>query len=145
MLLLAAAAAGVRAQGSDGRVVQSLRLPDGATVVVAEGDLEPRSTGSYAVRLYAAGDPEFAFDRFVSGQIRPRDGTVARVLVEDLDRDGRAEVIVIVQAAGSGGYLSADAFWVGARRLTWGARVRGLLPGADPVAALRDRVRQRRP
>jgi len=43
------------AQAQD-RHVGKLRLPSNQTVVVAEGDLEARSTGSFSVRLYAAAD-----------------------------------------------------------------------------------------
>ena len=42
-----------------------------------------------------------------------------------------------VQSAGSGGYLSAEAFRYGKRSLARLGSVSGLAPGADPVAALR--------
>jgi hypothetical protein len=129
------------AQAQDGRVVQTVALPSGAHVVVAEGDREPRSIGSYAVRLYAKGDPSFPADAFVAGTIRARDGSIERVLVEDVDRDGRPEVVVLVRSAGTGGYQQADAFAIGSRRVSLRASVANLAKDADPMAALRARVR----
>lgn len=126
------------------RYVESLRLPTGQVVVVAEGDLEPRSIGSYSVRLYSGRAPEFPADDFVAGVIRPRDGTVAGVLLEDVDGDARPEIVIVIQSAGSGGYLSADAFRYGRRSLARQSSVSGLAPGADPVAALRKSNGKRR-
>lgn len=141
--LLLAVAAPAAAQDGAQRRVERIAMPDGAHLVVAEGDLEPRSVGSYAVRLYAAGDPAFPTDRFVSGVVRARDGSVERVLLQDLDGDGRPELVVVVRGAGSGGYLSADAFGVTAKRLTWRAGVAGLSADADPVPALRAKLRRK--
>lgn len=123
------------------RYVKSLALPGGQVAVVAEGDLEPRSTGSYSLRLYSGRAPEFPTDEFLAGVVRPRDGTVSKVLLADVDGDGRPEIVVVVQSAGSGGYLSADAFRYGRRSVTPLASVSGLAPGADPVAALRAKTR----
>lgn len=123
------------------RYVESLRLPTGHMVVVAEGDLEPRSIGSYSLRLYSGRNPEFPLDDFVTGVIRPREGSTARVLLADLDGDQDPEIVVVMSSAGSGGHLSADAFrfWNGA--LSWLASVSGLEPAGDPVLALRARLR----
>jgi hypothetical protein len=129
------------AQAQDGRVVQTVALPSGAHVVVAEGDREPRSIGSYALRLYAKGEPSFPADAYVAGAIRARDGSIERVLVEDVDRDGRPEVVVLVRSAGTGGHQQADAFAIGARRVSLRASVSKLAKDADPVAALRARLR----
>ncbi|MFM1988525.1 MAG: hypothetical protein RJA99_1482 [Pseudomonadota bacterium] len=130
------------APAPDPRRIERVTLPDGRTVVIAEGEFEPRSTGSYTVRLYGAGDPAFAFDRYMGGTVQPRDGTVERVLLQDLDRDGRPELVVVVRSAGSGGYLSADAWSFGDRRIARRASVADLPPGADPAAALAPRVRR---
>lgn len=124
-----------------GRYVESLRMPSGQTVVVAEGDLEPRSIGSYSVRLYSSRNPEFPLDDFLSGVIRPRDGPVLKVLLEDVDAQAGPEIVVVKQGAGSGGYLSADAFRYGTNSASWLASVSGLSPGRDPVDALRTRLR----
>lgn len=126
----------------DPRRIERVSLPDGRTVVVAEGEFEPRSTGSYSLRLYAAADPAVAFDRFVGGTVQPREGTIERVLLQDLDRDGRPELVVVMRSAGSGGYLSADAWSFGDRRIARRASVADLPAGADPAAALAPRVRR---
>lgn len=123
------------------RYVESQRLPTGQVVVVAEGDLEPRSIGSYSLRLYSGRAPEFPTDDFVAGVIRPRDGTIVRVALEDVDGDARPEIVIVMQSAGSGGYLSADAFRYGKRSLARSGSISRLAPGADPVAALRNKSR----
>jgi hypothetical protein len=93
------------------RFVQQLPLPDNrSTIQVAEGDNEPRSTGSYSIRLYGGSNPDFPLDDFVTGQIYPRDGTVERLLNTDANGDGIGEVVVVMRSAGSGGYLSVDLF-----------------------------------
>lgn len=142
LVLLLAAAPPAGAQEASQRRVERVAMPDGAHLVVAEGDLEPRSTGSYAVRLYAAGDPAFPTDRFVAGVVRARDGTIERTILQDLDGDGRPELVVVVRGAGSGGYLSADAFGVSPQRLRWRAGVAELAPDADPVPALQAKLRR---
>lgn len=119
------------------RFVESRKLPSGQVAVVAEGDLEPRSIGSYSLRLYSGRSPEFPVDDFVAGVIRPRDGTVFKVLLADVDGNAPPEIVIVMQSAGSGGYLSADAFRYGRHSLSRVASVSGLAPGADPVAALR--------
>jgi hypothetical protein len=124
------------------RFVGRATLPDGSTIVVTEGEFEPRSTGSYAIRAYAAGDPAFPTDRYVAGVVWPRDGAVERILLEDLDRDGRPELVVVVRAAGTGGFLSADAFTFGNRRIARRATVKELAYDADPLPALRARIRR---
>lgn len=126
----------------DPRVVIRVSLPDGRTVVVAEGDHESRSIGSYAVRLYEIGGPTNAPDRFLAGLVRPRDGSVERVVVEDLDRDGRADVVVVMRASGSGGYLSADAYSYASNRLVRRASVTSVPPTEDIVRLIAPRVRR---
>jgi PliI/PliC-like inhibitor of I-type lysozyme len=106
-------------------------------VVVAEGDLEPRSMGSYSVRLYQVDSPQFVTDKFVAGLVRPRDGTVRSVALADIGCGRTTDLIVIIQSAGSGGYLAADAFAIGARSVHLVGHVEGLPPAADIVAALR--------
>lgn len=81
-----------------GRIVKQVRFSDRtATVVVAEGDLEPRSIGSYAVRIYAFINPDFPFDKLVTGIIRPRDGVVEEVKFADLDGHGSPEIVVVIR------------------------------------------------
>lgn len=108
----------------------------GVNAVADEGEGEPRSIGSYALRLYKAGDPSFPYDAFLAGAIRPRDGTLESLKFADIDRDGRPEVIVVARSAGSGGYLSVDAFRFQKDALVLAASKSGLPADADPVAAL---------
>jgi hypothetical protein len=119
------------------RFVTKLALPTGETVVVAEGDFEARSTGSFSVRLYeaAAAPDETTF--FTSGLIRSRDGVVEKVILADVDGDKQQEIVVIVRSVGTGSYLSAHAFATTGGELIFRAAVEGLAADADPVAALR--------
>jgi hypothetical protein len=105
-------------------------------VVADEGEGEPRSTGSYALRLYKSGDPSYPFDVFVGGAVRARDGTLEALKFADLNRDGKNEIIVVVRSAGSGGYLSADAFRLQKGALVLAASKSGLPADDDPVAEL---------
>jgi Periplasmic lysozyme inhibitor of I-type lysozyme len=108
--------------------------------VVAEGEFEPRSIGSYSLRVYSGVPAEFPTDRFLTGIIRPRNGMLESVKFADLDGDGHAEIIVAVRSVGSGGYLSADAFRFEGTSLQLLASVSGLDKHADPVDALRNKV-----
>jgi hypothetical protein len=126
------------------RFVTKVKLPSGQTVVVAEGDLEARSIGSFSVRLYDAAPPEDETTFFRMGQVRARDGTIEKVVVADVAGDPRPEIVVIVRSAGTGGYLSAQAFTVDKQRLSFRSAVEGLPPDADPIAVLRKSNRARK-
>ena len=117
------------------RFVTKLKLPTGQTVVVAEGDFEARSTGSFSVRLYEAASAPDETTFFTSGLVRLRDGVVEKVMLADGDQ--QPEIIVIVRSVGTGSYLSAHAFAFAKDGLLFHAAVEGLAPDADPVAALR--------
>ena len=134
MVLLLAAPVDAAAQD---RFVSKLALPSGKTVVVAEGDFEARSIGSFSVRLYeaAAAPDETTF--FTSGLIRPRDGFVEKVILADTDGDRHQEIVIIVRSVGTGSYLSAHAVAVAGDKLIFRAAVEGLDAGADPIEALR--------
>lgn len=105
-------------------------------VVADEGEGEPRSTGSYALRLYKSGDPSYPFDAFVAGAVRARDGTLEALKFADINRDGKNEIIVVIRSAGTGGYLSADAFRVQKGVPVLVGSKSGLASNADPVAEL---------
>lgn len=134
MVLLLAASVDAAAQD---RFVSKLTHPTGKTVVVAEGDFEARSIGSFSVRLYeaAAAPDETTF--FTSGLVRPRDGVIEKVILADVDGDRQQEIVVIARSVGTGNYLSAQAFAVAKDKLIFRAVVEGLAADADPVAALR--------
>jgi hypothetical protein len=119
--------------------VQKLALPTRQTAVVAEGDFEARSIGSYSVRVYStqSAQPDDDTTFFSSGVIRARDGTVEKVFLADLGNDGAPSLVVTIRSAGSGGYLSADAFTIGKNTVVLRASVSGLSPKADPIVALK--------
>ena len=135
------------AQGSERnlRFVKKFQIP-GSTeiVVVAEGDLEPRSIGSYALRLYRGRSYKFPTDDFVAGLVRRRHGMIEAVRFNDINGDGKPEIVVLIRAAGSGGYVSADAFRHRKGSLKLIAAVSGLDKRVDPVSALRGKFKASR-
>lgn len=105
-------------------------------VTVTEGPLEPRSIGSYALRFYVPHDPEWPFDNYVDGDVRIRDGSIERLLFEDLNNDQEKELIVVMRSAGSGGYQNADGYLLNKDGIAFVKSVEGLTKDADPVKAL---------
>ena len=139
LLSLAVLLAVPTAHSADGclRSARKVAIPGARSiVVVAEGQCEPRSVGSYSLRVYAGTNPRFPYDDFVTGIVRSRDGTVEDVRVSDLDRDESPEIIIIVRSSGTGGYLSADAFRLRGTVLTLLGSVSSLPKDADPIRAL---------
>ena len=129
---------------SEQRFVQLFQFPGTLeSLVIAEGDLEPRSVGSYAVRVYEAHSEKFATDEFIAGIVRPRNGIIEAVRFDDIDGDNRPEIVVVIRAVGSGGYLSADGFRFRNRLLEWMGSVADLDKTADPVLALREKLKSR--
>ena len=96
--------------------------------MVAEGDFEARSIGSYSVRIYSTKSAQANDDTtfFSAGIIRARDGTIDKVFLADLGNDGPPSLVVAIRSAGSGGYLSADAFSIGKNTVVLRASVAGL-------------------
>jgi hypothetical protein len=135
------ASATLHAAESD-RFIAKVKLPSGQTAVVAEGDFEARSIGSFSVRLYEAAPIGDETTFFTAGLIRARDGSIETVVLADVDGDKRPEIIVNVRSVGTGSYLSAHAFAFDKQRLSFRAAVEGLPPEADPVAALRKSIRK---
>lgn len=121
------------------RFIQKVKLPLGLTAVVAEGDLEARSIGSFSVRTYSAENARPGDDTtfFVTGVIHERDGSIEKVALADIDGDGRVEIVVAVRSAGSGSYLSAHAFAYDKKTLVLLGSVADLAPEADPIAELK--------
>jgi hypothetical protein len=123
------------------RFVMKLKLPSGQTAVVAEGDFEARSIGSFSVRLYKAAPPEDETTFFTAGLILARDGVIEKVLLADIDSDRQPEIVVVVRSVGTGGYLSAHAIAFGKQKLVLRATVEGLPPESDPIARLRQSLK----
>ena len=82
-----------------GYFVEKLALPSGQTAVVAEGDFEARSIGSYSVRIYSrqSGQPDDDTTFFSSGVIRARDGTVEKVFLAELGNDDPPSLVVAIR------------------------------------------------
>ena len=124
------------------RFAQPVPLAKGLVAVVAEGDLEARSIGSYSVRAYydepASPGNETTF--YTAGLVRPRDGTVRSAGPLAMPGRPRPVLMVVMQSAGSGGYLSAEAFAVEPRAVRLLARVSDLAPTEDPAVHLRRRL-----
>ena len=127
-------------QGS--RFAKTFSIPGSSEViVVAEGDFEPRSIGSYSLRLYGGVSGRFPLDDFVVGLIRPRSGTIELVTFDDVDGDKTPEIVVIMRSVGSGGYVSADAYRYKSGSLEFMASVSGIDKREDPIKALREKFR----
>ena len=124
------------------RFITKLKLPSGLTAVVAEGEFEARSIGSFSILLYDAAAPGDETTFFLSGLIHPRDGGIEKVVLADVVGDRRPEIVAIVRSVGTGGYLSAHAFAIDKQRLLFRAAVESLPPDADPLAALRKAKRK---
>lgn len=127
-----------------GRFVSAVMLPTGQTVVIAEGDLEARSIGSFSLRLYEAADAPNYTTFFVDGLIHSRDGVLEKVLLADVNGDQQPEIIVLARSVGTGNFLSATAIAVADNHLVLTAAVIGLAAAADPVSALQDTYRELR-
>ena len=126
------------------RFAQKVAFPSGQTVVVAEGDFEARSIGSYSVRSYSTQNAQPGDDTtfFSAGVVRARDGALEKVFLANLQGDARPSLVVVIRSVGSGGYLSADAFTIGRNSIVMQAAVSGLPADADPVAALKSSLQQ---
>lgn len=140
LLVVVCAVAAPSAPAQDAVPTRSLQAawPGVGQVVVDEGAAEPRSIGSYAVRVYAARAGMQPTDLFMTGSVRPRDGSLERLAFEDIDGDGTAELLVVMRSAGSGGYLAADALRLRHGVLSRVVGVEGLPARADVTAELRN-------
>jgi hypothetical protein len=129
------------AQGAEVRYVKKIRISKELTVVVAEGDFEPRSIGSFTVRFYRADDDEakrgLDVDDFAGGILLERDGQIEKVELLDLDGDSTNELIISVRSAGSGGYLSGFALGLKGKSVQILAQDLGMLQDADVASELR--------
>jgi len=139
LLTIAFATALLHAKDDPDRFLKKIKLTPTLTAVVAEGDWEARSIGSYTVRLYDTENAKPGDDTtfYVAGSLRERDGSIETVKLADIDGDGQPELIVTVRNTGTGGYLSADAFAFDKKKLWLRASVADLDGNADPVAALK--------
>ncbi len=139
-IMIALTSTSIYAAGGQDRFVRKLKISPEVTAVIAESDLEARSIGSFSVNLYSsdAGEKEGGTTFFTGGLIHKRDGTIEKVSTEDVDRDGKPEIIVVVRSVGTGGHLSAHAFSVGEGGVPeLAATAVDLAADADPVEELK--------
>ena len=124
------------------RFVQKVPLAKGLVAVVAEGDLEARSIGSYSVRAYfdAQASPGNETTFYTAGMLRPREGTVRSASALEMPGRPHPVLMVVMQSAGSGGFVSADALVVEPRAVRLLARVSDLPPSEDPATQLKQRL-----
>ncbi|MCG8531276.1 MAG: PliI family lysozyme inhibitor of I-type lysozyme [Desulfovibrionales bacterium] len=123
--------------GASHRFIKIIPLPSGQTLVVAEGEFEPRSVGSFSIRLYHPSATDLDRTSFlVNGFIGEREGSLERVILERDKAGALSRIIVQVRSAGSGGYLSGAAYGLAQGRLVFLAQVQGLPPTADLPRAL---------
>lgn len=107
-----------------GRVIL---LPDSRAAVIANGDLEGASIGSYSLAIYTESD----LIDFVTGAIFARDGSIfmdngmPRIEFADMNGDGKKELIVTMLTAGSGSYLEVDVLSIGENDITLLAKEKG--------------------
>ena len=91
------------------------------------------------MRLYSGANPQFPLDQFIDGKVLPRDGSIKELKLLDLNGDKQPELVVIMESAGSGSYLSADAFTISAQEgLDTFNHVEGLGPKEDVIESLKD-------
>ena len=135
LVLVAALASGAQ---PNSRFAKRFQIPgSSAVVVVAEGEFEPRSVGSYTLRVYGGRSEKFPTDDFIAGVVRPRNGVIEAVRFDDVDGDDKPEIVVTIRTVGSGGYISADAFRYRNGALEFTASVSDLDKNADPIQNLR--------
>jgi hypothetical protein len=122
------------------RFVTKVKLPSGQMAVIAEGDFEARSLGSFTVRLYDKAEAQDETTFFSSGVVLSRNGAVETVLLGDIDKDKNPEIIVNVRSVGSGSYLSAHAFTIEGGTVRLARSLSELKANADTLAELRSAV-----
>jgi beta-lactamase regulating signal transducer with metallopeptidase domain len=117
------------------RFIRKLPVPDRkCTLVVSEGDFESRSIGSYTVRLYSNeftpedAPAEWQCDSFSGSLTRERDGSIKEISFTDIDDDGKKDLVVEIECAGTGSYRTFDAYSFANNRLRLIASIGGFDP-----------------
>jgi len=126
---------------SDERFFNSLELPTGETVVVAEGELEARSIGSFSLRIYAHGDADNKTTFFVTGLVYKRNGFLESIYLDDIDNDNLQDIVVVTHSAGSGNFQSAYAFKYSKSKLELISSVEGIDANKDTSNALKSAIK----
>jgi hypothetical protein len=142
--LAATCAALLLAAPASARNGVAVTLPDKRVAVLAQGDLEQDSVGSYSVTIFK----DSTLTHFVAGAVFSRDGAIlradgkARTRFADITGDGVPELIVSKLSPGPGNRVEVDALKIDAASITFVIRVR--TDGKhDEVAELKAACRRR--
>ena len=109
---------------------ETITLTDGRLLVVEEQTREPRSVGSYSVRLYAARNPEHPYDDFQAGLVLARDGILESAR-EVKPENGVQRVIVTIRSVGTGSYATHHMLLIHDNSIESTEYRSGLMPGLD--------------
>ena len=90
-------------QQTSGIFLKSINLASGATVVVEEGRLEPRSIGSVTVKLYR----DLNVGDFAGAVSFARDGTILKAVLIENGCD-KQKLSITTVTAGSGNYQASQ-------------------------------------
>lgn len=120
------------------RFIEKIKLPTGETIVVAEGDYEARSIGSFCVRIYEAADINDETTFFISGLIHSRDGSLEKIILEDVNDDLQLEIIVVSRSVGTGNYISAYVFEFANNMLLFKIAQEGIQPDRNVINILKE-------
>jgi len=88
---------------SSGVYLEKFELANGATLVVSEGRLEPRSIGSITVKLYR----DLSVGDFSTAVSFPRDGTILKAMLIENGSD-KQKLSITTVTAGSGNYQDSQ-------------------------------------
>lgn len=91
------------AHSSSGVYLEKFELANGATLVVSEGRLEPRSIGSITVKLYR----DLSVGDFAAAVSFPRDGTILKAMLIENGSD-KQKLSITTVTAGSGNYQDSQ-------------------------------------
>ncbi|ABZ76275.1 conserved hypothetical protein [Shewanella halifaxensis HAW-EB4] len=86
-----------------GGYIQSINLASGATLVVEEGRLEPRSIGSVTVKLYR----DLNVGDFAGAVSFVRDGTILKAMLIE-NGSNKQKLSITTVTAGSGNYQASQ-------------------------------------
>lgn len=130
-MLLALAISVVNAvRAESGLFHEVITLDTGQRLVVEESSLEPRSIGSFSVRLYSGANPKFPYDDFRRGLLLKRDGILESVRVLP-PQDGHARVLITVRSVGSGSHASYHLLTLSGDRIRADSYRGDVIPGVD--------------
>ncbi|MEZ2311821.1 PliI family lysozyme inhibitor of I-type lysozyme [Paraburkholderia sp. RCC_158] len=129
----------------DCQFLKKVTLPERQTAVIATGDLEACSLGSYSVRIYSSENVQLGDDTtfYRFGLLHERDGTVEDAFLANLGPSAPASLIVKIRSVGSGGHVSARAYVVNKNGIHAVAAIRDQRPQTDVVAALKKQLSTR--